>query len=78
MRRAERVPRQGNGRIGVSLGRACVQAHARIGVSIGFRRLQILDRVTTLFHVSRPGLGPKLGRTSNPRWGEQHDGYGQR
>ncbi|KQQ48635.1 glutathione S-transferase [Methylobacterium sp. Leaf125] len=32
--------------------------------------VQILYRLTTLFHVSHQGLGPKLELTSNPQWGE--------
>lgn len=32
--------------------------------------LQILYRLTTLFHVSHQGLGPKLALRSNPQWGE--------
>ncbi len=32
--------------------------------------VQILYRLTTLFHVAHQGLGPKLELTSNPQWGE--------
>lgn len=32
--------------------------------------VQILYRLTTLFHVLHQGLGPKLELTSNPQWGE--------
>jgi glutathione S-transferase len=32
--------------------------------------VQILYRLTTLFHVSHQGLGPKLELTHNPQWGE--------
>lgn len=32
--------------------------------------VQILYRVTTMFHVMHQGLGPKLELTSNPAWGE--------
>jgi glutathione S-transferase len=32
--------------------------------------VQILYRITTMFHVLHQGLGPKLELTSNPQWGE--------
>lgn len=32
--------------------------------------VQILYRITTMFHVLHQGLGPKLELTSNPAWGE--------
>ncbi len=32
--------------------------------------VQILYRLTTMFHVLHQGLGPKLELTSNPAWGE--------
>ena len=32
--------------------------------------VQILYRITTMFHVRNEGLGPKLELTHNPQWGE--------
>lgn len=32
--------------------------------------VQVLYRITTMFHVLHQGLGPKLELTSNPAWGE--------
>jgi glutathione S-transferase len=32
--------------------------------------VQILYRITTMFHVLNQGLGPKLELTHNPQWGE--------
>ena len=32
--------------------------------------VQILYRITTMFHVLHQGLGPKLELTNNPQWGE--------
>ncbi len=32
--------------------------------------VQILYRITTMFHVLHQGLGPKLELTHNPQWGE--------